>query len=49
MKIEQNLDKEPRATINPYRITGVLLLFRVLWALAPVFVGIKKEDQGLEK
>ena len=36
MNIEQNLDKEPRATINPYRIAARLILFRMLWDLNPI-------------
>ena len=35
MKTEQNLDKEPRATINPYRGAVGLILFRMLWDMHP--------------
>ena len=35
MKIEQNLDKEPRATINPYRFAADLVLFRLVWDMHP--------------
>ena len=35
MKIEQNLDKEPRATINPYRSAAALVLFRLVWDIHP--------------
>lgn len=35
MKIEQNLDKEPRATINPYRNAANLIRFRILWDIHP--------------
>lgn len=35
MNIEQNLDKEPRATINPYRKAAGLILFRILWDIHP--------------
>lgn len=35
MRIEQNLDKVPRATINPYRSAAGLILFRMLWDMHP--------------
>jgi hypothetical protein len=35
MNIEQNLDKEPRDTINPYRSAANLILFRLMWDLHP--------------
>jgi len=35
MKIRQNLDKEPKATINPYRSAVGLILFRILWDIHP--------------
>jgi len=35
MKIGKNLDKEPRATINPYRSAAALILFRILWDMHP--------------
>ena len=35
MKIRQNLDKEPRATINPYLRAVGLILFRILWDIHP--------------
>jgi len=35
MNIEQKLDKEPRATINPYRRAASLILFRLLWDMHP--------------
>jgi len=35
MKVKQNLDKEPRATINPYLRAVGLILFRILWDIHP--------------
>jgi len=35
MNIEQTVDKEPRATINPYRSAAGLILFRMLWDIHP--------------
>ncbi len=35
MNFEQNLDREPRATINPYRTAAGLILFRIKWDLHP--------------
>lgn len=35
MNNEKNLDKEPRATINPYRSAAALILFRILWDMHP--------------
>jgi len=36
MTHEYNLDKEPRATINPYVTAGRLILFRMHWDLNPI-------------
>jgi len=35
MNFEQNLDKEPRAAINPYRTGANLILSRLRWDLHP--------------
>jgi len=35
MNNKKNLDKEPRATINPYRSAADLILFRILWDIHP--------------
>jgi hypothetical protein len=35
MNNEEDLDKEPSATINPYRIAARLIIFRVLWDIHP--------------
>lgn len=35
MNNKKNLDKEPRATINPYRSAAGLILFRILWDMHP--------------
>jgi len=35
MSMEQNLDKEPRAAINPYRNAANLILSRLRWDLHP--------------
>ena len=35
MNNEKNLDKEPKATINPYRSAAALVLFRLVWDIHP--------------
>ena len=46
MIMEQNLDKEPRATINPYRRAVGLILFRLLWDVNPASWMSRKRIKG---
>jgi len=46
MNIEKNLDKEPRATFNPYRTAAGLILPRIRWDIHPYSWVSRKKIKG---